>query len=136
LKDTSISLILSLDDLYNAISSCIDEDLAKAIVSYLARRINDESYIRRACFNLLLYQHDRLIQRKLHEFVEILRILSSSSKKSYALIKVKPFITNIWNDVDVFSTTKDVITQMLSLLKIQNKAKEAKVLPYILKIIR
>jgi hypothetical protein len=105
-------------------SSCINEDLAKAIASYLARRINDENYIRRTGFNLLLYQRDKLIQRKLHEFVEILKILSSLSKEDYALIKVKPFITNIWNDVDVFVVTKDAIKQVLSLLKTQNKVEE------------
>jgi hypothetical protein len=105
-------------------SSCINEDLAKAIASYLARRINDENYIRRTGFNLLLYQRDKLIQRKLHGFVEILKILSSLSKEDYALIKVKPFITNIWNDVDVFVVTKDAIKQVLSLLKTQNKVEE------------
>ena len=104
-------------------SSCINEDLAKAIASYLARRINDENYIRRTGFNLLLYQRDKLIKRKLHEFVEILKILSSLPKEDYALIKVKPFITNIWNDVDIFVVTKDVIKQVLSLLKTQNKVK-------------
>jgi hypothetical protein len=124
LRGASINLILSLDDLYNAISNCVNETLARAIVSYLAQRINDEGYIKRAGFNLLLYQHNKLVQRKLHEFMEILGILSSSSIKDYALIKAKPFITNIWNDIDIFSTTKDVVTQILSLLKIQSKVKE------------
>jgi hypothetical protein len=124
LRGTSISLILSLDDLHDAISNCVNESLATAIASYLARRINDENYIRRTGFNLLLYQRDKLIQRKLHEFVEILKILSSLSKEDYALIKVKPFITNIWNDVDTFVVTKDVTKQMLSLLKTQNKVEE------------
>jgi hypothetical protein len=124
LRETSISLILSLDDLHNTIPGCINEDLAKAIVSYLAQRINDEGYIKRAGFNLPLYQHHKLVRRKLHEFMEILGILSSSSIKNYALIKAKPFITNIWNDIDIFSTTKDVVTQILSLLKIQSKVKE------------
>jgi len=119
-----ISLTLSLDDLYNAMSNCINEDLAKAIASYLARRINDENYIRRAGFNLLRYQRDKLVQRKLHEFVEILKTLSSLPKEDYALIKVKPFITNIWNDVDVFVVTKDAIKQVLSLLKTQNKVEK------------
>jgi len=124
LRETSISLILSLDDLRNAMSSCINEDLAKAVVNYLARRINDENYIKRAGFNLLLYQRNKLVQRKLHEFIEILKIFSSLPKEDYALIKVKPFITNIWNDVDIFIVTKDVIKQVLSLLKTQNKVEE------------
>jgi hypothetical protein len=124
LRGTLISLILSLDDLHNAISGCINEDLAKAIVSYLTRRINDENYIKRAGLNLLLYQRNKLVQRKLHEFVEILKVLSSLPKEDYALIKVKPFITNIWNDVDVFVVTKDAIKQVLSLLKTQNKVEE------------
>jgi len=93
LRRASISLILSLDNLHNAVSSCVNENLATAIVKYLARRISDEGYIKRAGFNLLLYQHNKLVQRKLHEFMEISGIPSSSSIKNYALIKAKPFIT-------------------------------------------
>ena len=128
MRETSINLILSLDDLYNAVSNCVNESLATAIVSYLARRINDEGYIKRAGFNLLLYQHNKLVQRKLHEFMEILGILSSSSIKNYALIKAKPFITN-YHEMSsyVFLTLKRMlIHKYFILLKTRVRQKKAK----------
>jgi hypothetical protein len=94
LRETSINLILSLDDLYNAVSNRVNESLATAIVSYLARRINDEGYIKRAGFNLLLYRHNKLVQRKLHEFIEIFRNPQLIINKELCINKGQAFITN------------------------------------------
>ena len=94
-------IILNLEDLRSELNSCMQTQLTDLIIDYIAHRTDDYAFLNEAKLNTLLYGRKMIITRKCQEFVILLKAISRLPEDTYALIKVKPFILNIWNDIDL-----------------------------------
>jgi hypothetical protein len=93
-----------------------NKDLAQSITRHVTNKLNDKVFINNAEINLLLHEKDRIIRRKLTEYARILETISILPRRSYVVIKVRPFISNLWNDVDVL-ISKEELPHIISALK-------------------
>jgi hypothetical protein len=93
-----------------------NNDLAQSITRHVTNKLNDKVFINNAEINLLLHEKDRIIRRKLTEYARILETISILPRRSYVVIKVRPFISNLWNDVDVL-ISKEGLPHIISALK-------------------
>ncbi|MEM4005823.1 MAG: hypothetical protein QXM43_09380, partial [Desulfurococcaceae archaeon] len=104
-------VLTSLADYEHALNSIQSHSLRRVILNVLKERSNDVAFLSNAKCNLLAFEKNQAIRRKLFDLKNVLRFLekiTSEGSTHYALIKVQPFITHLWNDVDVLVSYKDV----------------------------
>lgn len=104
-------VLTSLADYEHALNSIQSHSLRRVILNVLKERSNDVAFLSNAKCNLLAFEKNQAIRRKLFDLKNVIRFLekiTSEGSTHYALIKVQPFITHLWNDVDVLVSYKDV----------------------------
>lgn len=106
-----MKVLVNLDDYKQILNNMRFHSFGKFIFKVLKNKYNDAWFLNNAGCNLLVAERSRVIKRKLVDLEDILKFLEKVTMKGnihYALIKVQPFITHLWNDVDLLVLTKDI----------------------------
>ncbi|MEM0080142.1 MAG: hypothetical protein QXL22_03735 [Candidatus Nezhaarchaeales archaeon] len=104
-------VLTSLADYEHALNNIQPHSLRRAVFNVLKERSDDMIFLSNAKCNLLALEKSQAIRRRLIDLKDVLSFLekiTSEENVRYALIKVQPFITHLWNDVDMLVLYKDV----------------------------
>jgi len=108
-------VLTSLADYENVLNSIQSHSLRRAIFNVLKERSKDVIFLSNAKCNLLASEKSRAIRKRLIDLKGVLSFLEKITCKEnvhYALIKVQPFITHLWNDADMLVLHKDVLNMI------------------------